>query len=238
MHSGAGHPGIVQRLVTKCGPSAWLQDLETVDRVVHAAIAHSPTPTLDGAMERLSVAANYSRLSLASGAMLAVARGRRGRRAAQLGFASVAVTATIVNLAIKPLGNRRRPDRGAFPGPRARRARRVRMPASRSMPSGHTASAFAFATGVSHVLPWDGALLHLLAAAVGYSRVHTGVHYPSDVIFGALTGTVVSHLVLARLDPAGTGPSAPITAGVTMSSDLAPAPPRTTAASADSGEVR
>ena len=42
-------------------------------------------------------------------------------------------------------------------------------------------------------------LLHLLAAVVGYSRVHTGVHYPSDVIVGALTGTIVSRIVSDRL---------------------------------------
>ena len=73
------------------------------------------------------------------------------------------------------------------------------MPKSRSWPSGHTAAAFAFASGVSDVLPWEGGVLHLLAAVVGYSRVHTGVHYPSDVIVGALTGTIVSRLVVDKL---------------------------------------
>ncbi len=51
-------------------------------------------------MSRLSRAANYSRLSLASAATLAVAGGSPGRRAAKLGLASVAVTATVVNLAL------------------------------------------------------------------------------------------------------------------------------------------
>ena len=49
------------------------------------------------------------------------------------------------------------------------------------------------------MLPWDGAVLHLLATVVGYSRVHTGVHYPSDVIVGALTGTIVSRVVVDKL---------------------------------------
>jgi undecaprenyl-diphosphatase len=147
-------------------------------------------------MARLSVAANYSRLSLASSALLATTRGERGRRASRLGLASVAVTATVVNLAIKPLGRRARPDRVANEIPEARQ---VRMPKSASWPSGHTAAAFAFATGVSDVLPWDGAGLHLLAAAVGYSRVHTGVHYPGDVILGALIGAAISHVVVDHL---------------------------------------
>jgi membrane-associated phospholipid phosphatase len=174
----------------------WLQDLATVDRAIYAAIAASPTPALDGAMARLSVAANYSRLSLASSALLASTRGERGRRASWLGLASVGATSTVVNVAIKPLGRRARPDRAAHELPEARQ---VRMPGSASWPSGHTAAAFAFATGVSDVLPWDGAALHLLAAAVGYSRVHTGVHYPGDVILGALIGAVVSHVVVGRL---------------------------------------
>jgi membrane-associated phospholipid phosphatase len=176
---------------------AWLKDLGTVDRAVYGAVAASPTPALDGAMARLSVAANYSRLSLASALALALTRGDRGRRAGKLGIASLAVTAAVVNVAIKPLGRRARPDRAANTVPQARQ---VRMPGSASLPSGHTAAAFAFATGVSDVLPWDGAALHLLAAAVGYSRVHTGVHYPSDVIVGALVGAMISHLVVDRVD--------------------------------------
>jgi undecaprenyl-diphosphatase len=174
----------------------WLDDLVTVDRAVYAAIAASPTPALDGAMARLSVAANYSRLSLTSAALLALTRGKPGRRAAGRGLASVGVTATVVHVAIKPLGHRARPDRTMHEIPQARQ---VRMPKSASWPSGHTAAAFAFATGVSDELPWDGAALHLLAAAVGYSRVHTGVHYPSDVILGALIGESISHVVVSRL---------------------------------------
>jgi membrane-associated phospholipid phosphatase len=177
-----------------------LEELGTLDRAVYRAIAESPTPRLDRAMARLSVAANYSRLSLAAAAVLGLTRGGDGRSAAKLGLASLAATATVVNVAIKPLGRRERPDRGAN---RVPRVRRVRMPRSRSLPSGHTAAAFAFATGVSDVLPWEGAVLHVLATAVGYSRVHTGVHYPGDVIAGALTGTVISHVVVERLRQAG-----------------------------------
>jgi undecaprenyl-diphosphatase len=207
----------------------WLEDLATVDRAIYAAIAASSTPALDGAMARLSVAANYSRLSLASASLLALTRGKRGRRAAGLGLASVGVTATVVNLAIKPLGRRARPDRVAHEIPQARQ---VRMPKSASWPSGHTAAAFAFATGVSGVLPWDGGALHLLAAAVGYSRVHTGVHYPSDVILGALTGAVISHVVVSRAPedrrrrgPALGGPRARLRGAPPMASGP-DAPPR------------
>ena len=68
------------------------------------------------------------------------------------------------------------------------------MPSSTSFPSGHSATAFAFATGVGHVLAPAAIPLHGLAALIAYSRVHTGVHYPGDVIAGALMGTVLAQL--------------------------------------------
>ena len=66
------------------------------------------------------------------------------------------------------------------------------MPTSHSFPSGHAASAFAFASAVGRVLPAEGIPLHALATAVAYSRVHTGVHFPGDVVLGAVIGTVVA----------------------------------------------
>jgi membrane-associated phospholipid phosphatase len=172
-------------------PTRWLEDIERVDVALYAAIAQTPTPALDRAMASLSQAANYSRLSLAAAAALAATGGRRGRRAAAVGLASVGVTATVVNLGVKPLGRRPRPDRAVE---RVPVARHVRMPSSTSFPSGHSAAAFAFATGVGHVLAPAAIPLHGLAALVAYSRVHTGVHYPGDVVAGALIGTVLAQL--------------------------------------------
>ncbi|MDX6701576.1 MAG: hypothetical protein QOF26_1802 [Baekduia sp.] len=178
-------------------PARWLADAERVDVALYAAIAQTPTPALDRAMARLSHAADYSRLSLASGAVLAAGGGRQGRRAAAFGLASVALTASVVNLGLKPLGRRRRPDRAAEQVPVARH---VRMPSSTSFPSGHSAAAFAFATGAGHVLPPAAIPLRGLAALVAYSRVHTGVHYPGDVVAGALLGTVLAQLTTHALD--------------------------------------
>ena len=172
-----------------------LDELGRLDRAVYGAVASTPTPHLDGAMRRLSAAADYSRLSLGASVILAVAFGARGRRAAASGLVSVGATAAVVNSVVKLAGRRHRPDRAAAEVPPARQ---VRMPASRSFPSGHTAAAVAFATGVGRVMPLAGLPLHALAAAVGYSRVHTGVHYPGDVLAGAVLGAMIADLSAGR----------------------------------------
>ena len=50
----------------------WIEDAERLDLAIYAAIARTPTPSLDVAMSRLSRAADYSRLSVTSAALLAL----------------------------------------------------------------------------------------------------------------------------------------------------------------------
>lgn len=140
----------VEPVIPPPRPARWIQDAERVDLAIYAAIARTPTPALDSAMSRLSRAADYSRLSLRCAALLALTGGQTGRRAAIMGLASLGVTVTLVSVVVKPLGRRRRPDRLAGDVPLARD---VRMPVSRSFPCGHSAAAFAFATGVGDVMP-------------------------------------------------------------------------------------
>jgi undecaprenyl-diphosphatase len=180
--------------------SGWLEDAERVDAALYAALARTPTPALDEAMARLSRAADYSRLWLGSAACLASLGGERGRRAARFGLASVGVAAAVVNLALKPLGRRTRPARAAEEVPLARH---VRMPSSTSFPSGHSATAFAFVTAVGHVHPRAALPLRGLAALVAYSRVHTGVHFPGDVVAGALCGSALAELTTHALRERG-----------------------------------
>ena len=178
-----------------------LAELQRLDQALYRAVADTRTPVLDAALSRLSRAANYSRLSTGIALALALAGGRQGARAGARGMLSVGVTAAVVNLALKPLMRRQRPDRTrSFTTHRLR----VRMPATRSFPSGHAAAAFAFATGAGRELAWVGPPLYVLAAAVGYSRVHAGVHYPLDVVVGGLGGIALGELTNACIDRVAT----------------------------------
>lgn len=176
---------------------SWLSEAAEVDRAVYEAVSLTKTPRMDTVMRNVSTAANYSRLSIAIAALIGATGGPRGRRAAASGLISVAATSAIGNLVIKPLGRRRRPERPP------QRARAVPMPNSRSFPSGHSAAAVAFASGVARELPPAGVPLQTLAALVGYSRVHTGVHYPGDVVAGALLGALIADVATGLISRLG-----------------------------------
>jgi undecaprenyl-diphosphatase len=171
--------------------------LDAIDRDVYDAVARQNTPSLDGALKRLSNTANRSVLWLLIAGLLSVIGGRPGRRAASRGLASIAVVSALVNLGLKSLHPRPRPDRGQSA---SAVERHVQMPTSSSFPSGHSASAFAFASSVGVELPVLALPLRALATAVAYSRVHTGVHYPSDTIAGALLGAGTGQLVAQGMD--------------------------------------
>jgi membrane-associated phospholipid phosphatase len=172
-------------------------ELDRLDVAVYAAVAATPTPEMDAALRRLSLAANYSRLWLGCSALLAAFGGERGRRATQNGLAAIALSSGVVNVVLKPLGNRHRPDRDTHDVPVSRQ---VDMPSSTSWPSGHSASGFAFATGVGAAWPAMGIPLTLAASLVAYSRVHTGVHYPSDTIAGTVSGVALAPVAVTALE--------------------------------------
>ncbi|MCX2180721.1 phosphatase PAP2 family protein [Streptomyces sp. SKN60] len=175
---------------------AVLADLRAIDGALYAAVAATPTPTLDRALRLLSAAADHSKISFTVAGALALAGGR-ARRAAIAGAGAIAIASVSANLLGKRLVRRRRPDREAA---RVIVARHVPMPSSASFPSGHMASAIAFATAVGVVLPPMAVPLGILASAVGYSRVHTGVHYPGDVAAGAVLGLAAAVTSLAATE--------------------------------------
>jgi undecaprenyl-diphosphatase len=171
-------------------------ELLRLDSAIYQAVADTPTSQLDEPMRRLSDLANRSKLWILLAIVLAAVGGRTGRRAAFTGVAALGVNAVVVNLVVKLGVNRPRPDRDTA---RVPLERHVAMPTSSSFPSGHAASGFAFATAVAGSAPAAAVPLRALATLVGYSRVHTGVHYPLDVVAGALIGTTTGEIVAAAV---------------------------------------
>jgi diacylglycerol kinase family enzyme/membrane-associated phospholipid phosphatase len=152
------------------------------------------------------------------GLALSFVDGRFGRRAATRALLSAGLASALANGPVKRLADRRRP-RGAGV---AIRLQGMRAPRTTSFPSGHTATAFGFATGAAQELPVLTAPLAALAALVGFSRVHTGLHHPSDVAVGAAVGVGVG-LATRRLWPVA--PHEPADARACLEpSDVEPSP--------------
>ena len=131
-----------------------------------------------------------------SAALLASAGGPRGRRAAVDGLASVAVTSAIVNAILKPLARRRRPERVRFRVPAAAPSEDAR---DTLVPVGAFSLRFRLRGRNRDEAPEVAAPLSAAAAVVAYSRVHTGVHYPGDVIVGSLVGAAIAPIVVTAL---------------------------------------
>ncbi|MEV8549342.1 phosphatase PAP2 family protein [Streptomyces glaucescens] len=141
-------------------------------------------PAAGPVLPRLSRSANHGVLWFATAAAMAASRTPRARRAAARGLASL----TLASAAINTVGKRsvRRPRPVLDPVPLVRQLKR--QPITTSFPSGHSASAAAFAAGVAMESPGWGAVVAPVAFSVAMSRVYTGVHFPSDVLAGAALG--------------------------------------------------
>ncbi|MFC6240144.1 phosphatase PAP2 family protein [Knoellia sp. GCM10027112] len=166
--------------------------LARCDRALYRYVAQLQTPLFDQPLRRLSDFADFSKPWFLVAGTLALRGGPPGRRAALTGLAAVGTTSLVVNQPMKMAGARRRPDRVGLGVPPHRW---VRMPSSTSFPSGHSASAVAFAVAVGDVLPALRWPLRAAASVVAFSRVYTGVHYPSDVLVGVATGALLGRLV-------------------------------------------
>jgi len=166
---------------------ALLRRLGRYDRAVYRSVAQLSTPLLDEPLRRVSGFANHSKPWFITAAGLALFGGPHGRRAALTGVAAIGATSLMVNQPMKMIGDRRRPNRDHLGVPQQRW---VTMPSSTSFPSGHSASAAAFAVAVGDLLPALKGPLRVAALVVCFSRVFTGVHYPSDVLAGATVGAL------------------------------------------------
>jgi undecaprenyl-diphosphatase len=168
-----------------------LRRLGDYDRAAYGTVAALSTPLLDAPLRKLSELANHSKPWILLAGVHVLLGPREARRAAFAGLAAVAAASLVVNQPMKLAGARPRPDRDHL---RVPQQRRVRMPSSTSFPSGHSASAAAFAVAVGDLVPVYRLPLRAAASMVAFSRVYTGVHYPSDVVVGATVGALVGRL--------------------------------------------
>ncbi len=159
-----------------------------LDLQLFTSVHDLPNNPSDRWLTWLSQAANKGKLWLVIAALLGIRKGPT-RRAALRAMGSLWFSSALSNGVIKPIFRRVRPV--AYPDiPITRTLRRA--PRTFSFPSGHSASAAAFATGVALEAPIVGAAIAPIALAVGFSRIRVGVHYPGDVLAGFTIGTTVA----------------------------------------------
>ncbi|MET9508209.1 phosphatase PAP2 family protein [Streptomyces flavidovirens] len=167
------------------GPGRIAAWLSARDRALFHGVATHHWPGADRVLPRLSHGANHGLLWFGTAAGIAAIGGStRARRAALRGAASLALASLTVNTVGKRSVRRVRPVLDAVPLIRQLK----RQPITTSFPSGHSASAAAFATGVALESKGWGAVVAPVAASVAFSRIYTGAHYPSDVLAGAALG--------------------------------------------------
>ena len=162
-------------------------DLRLFDRVATARLRGA-----DRVLPRLGRAADHGVLWMTAAAGLGLSRNRSARRAAMRGLGSLALASFTANLVAKQVSGRSRPLLTGVPAAR----QLLRAPITTSFPSGHSASAAAFATAVTLESPRLGAVTIPLAAAVAFSRIYTGAHYPGDVLAGVVLGTGIAAVTL------------------------------------------
>jgi undecaprenyl-diphosphatase len=153
-------------------------------------VVHHRAGWLNPVFEGLSYAGRFGLLWLAIALLLSAVYRRWG--VLLMTFIAV-VVADWTSMAIKALVDRPRPPL-RYPEPKTL----VPLPHDGSFPSGHAATSFAAATMLSFAFPGFAPVLLILAAAVAYSRVYVGVHYPIDVIAGAALGALTA-IALRRL---------------------------------------
>jgi len=167
-----------------------LARLLAVDHLVRAWVVAHRVHWLDAVMVALSVTGRGGRVWLAIGFALAVSRRIRWRRFVELAAALLVATA-LVDYVMKPLVDRHRPFT-SIPAIAVIDGR----PDDASFPSGHAGNAFAGATVLAWAMPALQPVWWTLAVLIAFSRIYVGVHYPADVIAGAIAGAASAIVVL------------------------------------------
>jgi undecaprenyl-diphosphatase len=150
-------------------------------------------PVLDSLMPFITDKEHWYPVLLGLWLALIIWGGKRGRMAAVALVIAIALADQVSCTILKPLIGRVRPC-NALAAEQCRLL--VGRSSAMSFPSAHAANSFAMATVVSWRLSKFAPLFFLIAAAVAYSRVYVGVHYPFDTIAGAVLGALLGRLAI------------------------------------------
>ena len=145
-------------------------------------------PVLDRIMIFISSLANKGMLWIGIGVVLLLlgVNGRKWSERGLLVLLSLALNAVVCNLWLKPMVARTRPyDLLGY-------EILVRRLGDYSFPSGHTSASFAAATALYAIDRRWGTAAYILAVLIGFSRLYLGVHFPTDVLAGAVIGILAA----------------------------------------------
>jgi undecaprenyl-diphosphatase len=173
--------------------AALLSAIGRFDAAAFVLLRQFHTPLLDFLLDELSEVARGGVLWMALGLLFAVIRPSRAPAVVHV-FLAIGQAALLATSIMKPLLGRPRPFEVEADlrvvGPR---------PDSHSFPSGHAATSFAGAYALTRMMPGASLPLWLLASLVAFSRIYLGVHYPLDVIGGALVGLSAAGFVMGGM---------------------------------------
>jgi undecaprenyl-diphosphatase len=159
-----------------------LDGLYGLDQAIDAAFEPlRGRPGVDRAAAVVSNLADYGLIWVALALLKARRRGP-GRRRAVVALAAAGFSSLFVNRAVKAAVSRERPEDHLLVA--------VRPPTSSSFPSGHTLAAFCTAIVLAESDAQTAAQVGF-ASAVAASRVHLRAHHPTDVLGGAVIGSVL-----------------------------------------------
>jgi membrane-associated phospholipid phosphatase len=160
--------------------------LQALDnRLLYAMRTRAHGPAAESVMKALGFAGEYGAVWLAIGVVLALVDA--DQRDAWLVAGALAPVAIGLNFVVKLTVRRRRPVLEGLPPLGG-------APSSLSFPSAHSTASFAAATAMTRIAP-EAAVLYVLAALIAIGRPYLGMHYPSDVLGGAVLGAILGLVV-------------------------------------------